>query len=167
MHFVYCIEAEWRIQALVNYTSLVQIMLIWPLGTNFGEILIEMHIFSFNKNNLKMPSGNWRPFCLGFKVFKYHIQKSHEKDIVTEKLRYEHIFISGDTINCDTLYELPSWWITSTNERSGFSIGRHIKFQSYLKFISELSLKVDSDGRCVYLYAGLMSQGDFEMDRCI
>ena len=40
------------------------ILLIWPLPTNFSEILIQIHIFSFQKTNLKMSSGKWRPFCL-------------------------------------------------------------------------------------------------------
>ena len=38
------------------------ILLIWPLGTNFNEILIEIHTFSFKKIHLKMSSGKWRPF---------------------------------------------------------------------------------------------------------
>ena len=37
-------------------------LLIWPLGTNFSEILIEIHIFLFKKMHLKMLSGKWRPF---------------------------------------------------------------------------------------------------------
>ena len=34
------------------------IFLIGPLGTNFSEILIEFHTFSFKKMHLKMSSGN-------------------------------------------------------------------------------------------------------------
>ena len=41
------------------------ILLIWPLGINFSEILIKIHILSFKKMHLEMSSGNWRPFCLG------------------------------------------------------------------------------------------------------
>ena len=41
------------------------ILLIGPLGTNFSEMLIEIHIFSFKKIHLKMSSLKWRPFCLG------------------------------------------------------------------------------------------------------
>ena len=41
------------------------ILSIGPLGTNFKEILIEIHIFSFKKMHLNMSSGKWRPFCLG------------------------------------------------------------------------------------------------------
>ena len=44
------------------------ILLIGPLGTNFSEILIRIHTFSFTKIHLKMLSGKWRPFCLGLNV---------------------------------------------------------------------------------------------------
>ena len=44
------------------------ILLIWPLGTNFNEILIDIYIFSFKKMYLKMSSAKWRPFCLGLNV---------------------------------------------------------------------------------------------------
>ena len=33
------------------------ILLIGPLGTNFSEIFIEIHIFSFKKMHLKMSSA--------------------------------------------------------------------------------------------------------------
>ena len=39
------------------------ILLIGPLGTNFSEISIEIHILAFKKMHLKMSSGKWRPFC--------------------------------------------------------------------------------------------------------
>ena len=41
------------------------IVLIGPLGTNLGEILVEIHIFSSNETYLKMPSAKCRSFCLG------------------------------------------------------------------------------------------------------
>ena len=44
------------------------ILLIGPLGTNFSEILSDIHTFSFKKMRLKMSSGKWRPFCLGLNV---------------------------------------------------------------------------------------------------
>ena len=44
------------------------ILLIWLLGTNLSEILIEIHSFSFKKMHLKMSSGKWRPFCLALNV---------------------------------------------------------------------------------------------------
>ena len=44
------------------------ILLIGPLRTNFSEISIEIHIFSFKKMHLKMSSGNWQPSCVGLNV---------------------------------------------------------------------------------------------------
>ena len=41
------------------------ILLIGPLGTNFGEILIEIHTFSLKKIRLKMSSAKCCSFCLG------------------------------------------------------------------------------------------------------
>ena len=53
------------------------ILLIGPLGTNFSEILFEIHIFSFKKIHLKMSSGNWRPFRLGLNVLSsWHLCRS-------------------------------------------------------------------------------------------
>ena len=43
-------------------------LLIGPLGTNFNEILIEIHTFSFKKMHSKMSSAKWRPFYLGLNV---------------------------------------------------------------------------------------------------
>ena len=53
----------------ITWTN-VGILLIGPLGTNFNEMLIEIHTFSFKKIHLKMSSGKWRPFCLGLNVLK-------------------------------------------------------------------------------------------------
>ena len=55
----------WR-QAII-WTN-AGILIIGPLGTNFHEILIEIHTFSFRKMHLKMLSGKWRPSCLGLNV---------------------------------------------------------------------------------------------------
>ena len=58
-----------RCQAII--WSNAGILLIEPLGTNFNEILIKIHIFSFKKINLKMSSGKWWPLiilCLGLNV---------------------------------------------------------------------------------------------------
>ena len=45
-----------------------RILLIRPLETNFSEILIEIHTFSFKKMRLNMLSAKRRPFCLGLNV---------------------------------------------------------------------------------------------------
>ena len=44
------------------------ILLIGPLGTNFSEILIDIHTFSFKKMHFKMSYGKWRQFSLGLNV---------------------------------------------------------------------------------------------------
>ena len=57
-----------RRQAII-WTN-ARILLIGPLGTNFSEILIEIHTFSFKKMHLKMASAKWRPFCIGLNELK-------------------------------------------------------------------------------------------------
>ena len=52
-----------RRQAIIGTSA--GILLIGPLRTNFREILIEIHTFSFKKMHMKMLSGKWRPFCFG------------------------------------------------------------------------------------------------------
>ena len=49
------------------------ILLMGPIGTNFNEILFEIHAFSFKKMHLKMSSGKFPPFCLGLNVLIRHI----------------------------------------------------------------------------------------------
>ena len=44
------------------------ILLTGPLGTNFSNILIEIHTFSFKQRHLKISSRKWRPCCLGLNV---------------------------------------------------------------------------------------------------
>ena len=55
------------------------VLLIGPLGTNFSEILIETHIFSFKKINFKMSSGKWWPCCLCLNVLYSISQRSNWK----------------------------------------------------------------------------------------
>ena len=52
------------------------ILLIGPLRTNFSEILIEIHTFSFKKMHLKMSLGKWQPSCLGLNVLKTSLDES-------------------------------------------------------------------------------------------
>ena len=56
-----------RRQAII-WTN-AEILLIRPIGTNFSEMLIEIHIFSLKKMHFKWSPGKWRPFCPGFNVF--------------------------------------------------------------------------------------------------
>ena len=62
-------------QAMI-WTS-AEILLIWPLGTNFGEILIEIHTFSFKKIHVKMLSAKRQPFRLGLCVLKMNDTDLH------------------------------------------------------------------------------------------
>ena len=39
------------------------LLLIEPLGTNFGEILFDIRTFLIKEMHLKMSSAKWRPFC--------------------------------------------------------------------------------------------------------
>ena len=55
-----------RRQAIIRINA--EILLIGPWGTNFSEMLIGIHTFSFKKIHLKMSSAKWRPFCLGLNV---------------------------------------------------------------------------------------------------
>ena len=73
------------------------ILLIGPLGTNFSEILIEIHAFSFKKMHLKMLSGKWRPFCLGLNV-----------------LRWPHIIVCWIEMNVSMIKVTEDWFITPT-----------------------------------------------------
>ena len=41
------------------------IVLIGSLGTNFREISVEIHTFSFKKMHFKMSAAKWLPSCLG------------------------------------------------------------------------------------------------------
>ena len=52
------------------------LLLIGPLETNFSEISMTIHIFSFTKMHLNMSSGKWRPVCLGFNVLTWDPAKS-------------------------------------------------------------------------------------------
>ena len=44
------------------------LLLIWPLGTNYSEILIEIYTFSFKEMHLKVSSVKRRPSCFGLNV---------------------------------------------------------------------------------------------------
>ena len=56
-----------RRQAIIRTNT--GLLLTVPLGPNFGEILIEIHTFSFKKMHLNMSSGKWRLFCLALTDF--------------------------------------------------------------------------------------------------
>ena len=51
-----------------------EILLIGPLGTDFIEILNEIHTFSFKKMHLKLLPGKCQPFCLGLNVLTFPVE---------------------------------------------------------------------------------------------
>ena len=63
--------SPYRRQAIIWINA--GILLIWTLGTNFSEILIEILTFSFKEMRLKLSPVKWQPFCLGLNVFMAHI----------------------------------------------------------------------------------------------
>ena len=76
-----------RRQAIIRTNA--GILLIEPLGTNFYEILIEIHIFSFKKMHWKMSSGKWRPFCLGLNVLNQDCFIDPATIVRSQKTYYE------------------------------------------------------------------------------
>ena len=71
-----------RHQAII-WTS-AGILLIGPWGTNFSEILIGIHTFSFKKMRLKVSSAKRQPFCLGLNVLNDWFQ---DVTVVTQRDR--------------------------------------------------------------------------------
>ena len=61
-----------RHQAII--CTIAGMLLIRNVGTNFHEILSEIHTFSFKNMHLKISSAKSRPFCLGLDVLKIGVQ---------------------------------------------------------------------------------------------
>ena len=111
----------WR-QAII-WTN-AGILLIGPLGTNFSEILSEIHTFSFKKMRLKMSSGKWRPFCLGLNVLtgprltqylnNNMETQGHCKIMTKEPLSPGHQFVNMSAVSASIPKPLYGWysWIT-------------------------------------------------------
>ena len=70
------------------------ILLIGPWGTNFSELLIGIHTFSFKKIPLKMLSVKWRPFCLGLNVLIFFLIESKDHFILYSQ--YHGGWLYGD-----------------------------------------------------------------------
>ena len=71
------------------------ILLIWPLRTNFSEILGEIYTFSFRKMRFKMSSAKWPPFCLGLNVlnFDQHNHIAFQKDCKHKPLQQKCVLL--------------------------------------------------------------------------
>ena len=53
-------QSRWQAIIWTNYV----ILWIWPYGTNFSEISIELLTFWFKKMHFDVLSAKWRPLCL-------------------------------------------------------------------------------------------------------
>ena len=71
-------KPSWFIRRQAIIWTNAWILLIGPLETNFREILIITHAFSFKKMHVKMSSGKWRPFCLGLNLLKCYWSPAHK-----------------------------------------------------------------------------------------
>ena len=83
-----------RHQAIIKTN--VGILLIGPLGTNFSDILIEIHAFSFKKMHLKRSSAKCRPFFSRLQCVK--------RDLHPRKYRYLNLVcVSGNEVTATSL----------------------------------------------------------------
>ena len=78
------------------------ILFIGPWGTNFSEILIGIHTFSFKKIHLKMSSAKWSPFCLGLNVLSITVTGSTDGNC----LRWNLLHTAHSTVDCDVITKL-------------------------------------------------------------
>ena len=109
-----------RRQAII-WTN-VGILLIGPLGTNSGEILIKT--FSFGKMHLKMSFGKWRPFCFDLNLFQVIAlcrlgDKSLPEPMMTQYIdacMRHQTFVSRQSI--DVLSQLDTHWQIMTDSCS-------------------------------------------------
>ena len=66
------------------------ILLIGPLGINLGEILIEIHNFSFTEIHLKMSSAKCRLFRLG----RHVLSEAHTLHLRKFTMKWEIIILA-------------------------------------------------------------------------
>ena len=90
------------------------ILLIEPLGTNFSEILIEIHTFSFKKMHLKMASAKWRPFCLGLNeltLFLFSHADIRQCPVVSKRTTegQHHTWMTEHWASEQKIYQSLSW----------------------------------------------------------
>ena len=85
------------------------IMLIGSLGTDFNEIFIEIHTFSFKKMHLKM-STKWLSFCLGLKFYVLKESNQHHTCTDLAVCSWEYRQTSSDTEISITLKRITIMW---------------------------------------------------------
>ena len=111
-------------KSVIDYVMIdgasVGILLIGPLWTNFNEILIKIHEFSFKKLRLKMSSAKYPPFRLGLnllniKVKEYmtlpaisYIPMERAEGIIPVGTRHNNNVIMTSKRICDVVFA-PLW----------------------------------------------------------
>ena len=80
-------------------------LLIRALGTNFNEILGEIHPFSLSKMHLKMSSAKWRLFGLGLNELRHHTHAHTNTEMIPMKLAMFST-VSLFSILCSTSVDL-------------------------------------------------------------
>ena len=91
-----------RRQAIISTNA--GILLMWPFGTNFSEILIGIHIPSFKKMVSKMLSPKCRPFCLGLNVLGHWYSKDFASCMILSLILTHVQFFSRSEILLKLLY---------------------------------------------------------------
>ena len=86
------------------------ILLIWHLGINFSEILIEINTFSLKKMHLKLSSAKWRLFRLGLNELRLMssvpkkadklISLSLSRQVISHDRQNKHHFVKTVTDKC-------------------------------------------------------------------
>ena len=108
-----------RCQAIV-WTN-AGILLIGPLWTNFSDMSIEIHIFSFKKIHMKMLSVKWQPFCLSLnvlneivtKIKQFSSMKMHLKQVINMPLSVKRaIVLLKPPLKCPMSLRIFSVWYT-------------------------------------------------------
>ena len=114
-----------RRQAIIQTNA--GILLTEPLGTNFNEILIEIHIFSFIKIHFKMSSGKWRPFCLGLNVLKQVYEDN--------KGKHDYILCRTKLLNWNCLVIISSGFLSSNAHNALSAAGNIHEYGTRVWFV--------------------------------
>ena len=102
IHFswYHCVCLMWQSYWLnsLRWSNAYMRHLIGPFGTNFSEISIKIHIFSFKKMHLKVSSANWELFYCGLNVLIV---------FVDQKLLDDHLLMAVSRVS--QLWHRQSW----------------------------------------------------------
>ena len=106
------------------------ILLIGPWGTNFSEILIIIHTFSFKKMHLKMLSAKWRPFSLGLNMYCMSRTWGIEGCYFINLQHLEHCYLGGN-----------AWLLT---EQLFHFILKPLTFSLWLQYCKSVNLLISN-----------------------